>query len=272
MDNKQTSLEMIAPTVEEAIQRGLKDLGLTRNEVEVEVLDSGSKGLFGLGFRQARIRLTIREAKTASAETLVFSPEPTAPVTERPPVSKPVEEIKSEVLSTEVKAEAGEKLVSVDEDTLQTAREVVDELLIRMNFHARITARVAEPEDTRDRPMILVDVRGDDLSVLIGPHAETLNALQYIAGLIVSKEMGRSVPLVIDVEGYRVRRAQQIRQLARRIAEQAERTGRRQMLEPMPANERRLVHIELRNNPSVTTESVGEDPHRKVTIIPKEEG
>jgi spoIIIJ-associated protein len=112
-------------------------------------------------------------------------------------------------------------------------------------------------------------VHGDDLSILIGPKAETLNALQYITHLIVGKELGRSVPLVVDVEGYRERRALQIRRLARRMAEQAVKSGRRQALEPMPANERRLVHIELRENPDVTTESVGEDPRRKVTIIPK---
>jgi spoIIIJ-associated protein len=93
--------------------------------------------------------------------------------------------------------------------------------------------------------------------------------LQYIASLIVGKELGHSIPMVVDVEGYRKRREQQIRQLARRVADQAIKTGRRQILEPMPANERRLVHIELRDNPDVTTQSVGEEPRRKVTIIPE---
>jgi spoIIIJ-associated protein len=112
-------------------------------------------------------------------------------------------------------------------------------------------------------------VRGDDLSILIGRRAETLNALQYIAGLIVSKELGRSLSLIIDVEGYRSRREGQLRQLARRMADQAVKTGRRQVLEPMPANERRIIHIELRQHSGVTTESIGEEPRRKVTILPK---
>ena len=115
----------------------------------------------------------------------------------------------------------------------------------------------------------MVDIRGKDLSILIGPKAETLNALQYISGLILGKEIGHVVPLVVDVEGYRARRSQQIRQLARRMAEQAVRTGKRQVLEPMPPNERRLIHIELRDNPDVTTESIGEEPRRKVTINPR---
>jgi spoIIIJ-associated protein len=138
-----------------------------------------------------------------------------------------------------------------------------------MNVRASVTANYAQVEDENDTPPVQVDVHGDDLSILIGPKAETLNALQYITNLIVAKELGRAVQVIVDVEGYRARRAQQIRQLARRMAEQAVRTGRRQILEPMPANERRLVHIELRNHPMVTTESIGEEPRRKVTIIPK---
>ncbi len=156
-----------------------------------------------------------------------------------------------------------------DEFTLNVARETVLELLKAMKVRAKVTVQMGHPEDPQDRVPVQVDIRGDDLSILIGPKAETLNALQYIAGLIISKEVGHSLPLVVDVEGYRARRSQQIRQLARRMAEQAVRTGRRQVLEPMPASERRLVHIELREHPEVSTESVGEEPRRKVTIVPK---
>ena len=152
---------------------------------------------------------------------------------------------------------------------LNVARDTVEDLIKAMKVHARVTVQKGRPEDPQDRIPVQVDIRGDDLSILIGPKAETLNALQYIAGLIISKEIGHSIPLVVDVEGYRMRRSQQIRQLARRMAEQATRTGRRQVLEPMPASERRLVHIELREHADVSTESVGEEPRRKVTIIPK---
>ncbi|HOV05793.1 MAG TPA: R3H domain-containing nucleic acid-binding protein, partial [Anaerolineaceae bacterium] len=107
------------------------------------------------------------------------------------------------------------------------------------------------------------------LSILIGRRSETLNALQYITSLIVSKELNRWVPLMIDVQGYRNRRERQLRQLGRRMAEQAVQSGRKQTLEPMPANERRVIHMELRNHPQVYTESVGEEPNRKVTILLK---
>jgi spoIIIJ-associated protein len=150
------------------------------------------------------------------------------------------------------------------------ARETVSDLLDRMSVHARVSSHFGEADEERSRVPILVDVRGDDLGILIGRRAEVLNALQYIAGLMVSKELGHSISLVIDVEGYRSRREGQLRQLARRMADQAMKTGRRQVLEPMPANERRIIHMELREHPGVKTESIGEDPRRKVTIVPKE--
>ncbi len=276
MSDTRANLEIIAPSIEEAVARGLADLGLPAEAVDVEVLDSGSKGLFGLGFRQARVRLTIKRDRPQAAAT--------APEAEAAPVaavSSPAKAVRSAAVApaaAEPEAAApqavgtaptGEEAEEVDENLLNVARDTVSELLKAMKVHAKVTVQAGRPEDPQDRTPVQVDIRGDDLSILIGPKAETLNALQYIAGLIISKEVGHSLPLVVDVEGYRARRSQQIRQLARRMAEQAVRTGRRQLLEPMPASERRLVHIELRNNPEVNTESVGEEPRRKVTIVPK---
>jgi spoIIIJ-associated protein len=126
-----------------------------------------------------------------------------------------------------------------------------------------------QSEEAADEQAVLVDIQGDDLSILIGRRSETLNALQYLASLIVGKEVGHWVSLVIDVQGYRSRRERQLRQLARRMADQAIHTGRRQVLEPMPANERRLIHLELRDHPQVATESIGDEPNRKVTIFLK---
>jgi spoIIIJ-associated protein len=296
MSEKRASLEVIAPTVDEAVARGLADLGLSENEVQVDVLDAGSRGLFGLGYRQARVRLTIRAALVEAAMPVEpAAPEPPAPAPvqasapapapvfavapaaapDTTPVAEPVL-AKAQPAAEIVEAAAEEPEFGLPEsgqeeldDALRVARDTVEELLGKMKIRASVSVHQGEPEDARDRAAIWVDVRGDDLSILIGPKAETLNALQYIAGLIVSKEIGRSVPLIVDVEGFRARRSQQIRQLARRMADQAVRTGRRQVWEPMPASERRIVHIELRNNPNVTTESVGEEPRRKVTINPK---
>jgi spoIIIJ-associated protein len=159
----------------------------------------------------------------------------------------------------------------MDPASAESARQVVSELLEKMKVQAQVTAHWTPPQDEKDRAMVVVEVQGQDLSILIGRQSETLNALQYITSLIVSKEVGHWVPLLIDIQGYRSRRERQLRQLARRMAEQVIQYGRRQVLEPMPASERRIIHLELRDHPQVTTESEGEEPTRKVVILPKKQ-
>ncbi|GAP07074.1 MAG TPA: protein jag [Anaerolinea thermolimosa] len=248
MSAEKTTLEVIAPTVEEAIQKGLNELNLSEEAVDVEVLDPGTRGLFGLGSRQARVRLTVR--------------------------SEPEKVMESSLRQTSALFE--EEQVALDardgipqEDILSTARQTVMELLEKMKIKAQVTATIKPAEEKDDEDTVLVNIEGDDLSILIGRRAETLSALQYITSLIVGKRLNRWIPLMIDVQGYRARRERQLRVLARRMAEQAIHTGRRQVLEPMPANERRVIHLELRDHPQVATESIGEDPNRKVTIFLK---
>jgi spoIIIJ-associated protein len=258
MKEEHTTLEIIAPTVEEAVSKGLADLGLPEDAVTVEVLDTGSKGLFGLGSRQARVRLTILAPTTTAAEAAA----PAAPAAPMVEAAAPA----AEVLPEETLEEEEE----VEEDrTLRVARETVSELLDKMKVKATVVAHYGEAAEEGSQVPVMVDIKGGDLSILIGRRSETLNALQYISSLIIGKELESWVPLCIDVEGYRARRERQLRQIARRMADQAIATGKRQVLEPMPANERRLIHLELRDHPKVYSESIGEEPNRKVTIAPK---
>ncbi len=246
MSEERTKLEVIAPSIEEAVEKGLRELGLTEDDVDVEVLDEGKKGLLGLGTRQARIALKIKSGQG--------SQEPDAEVKlEEKPKALP-QESESE--------EEGE-----EPEEVSIARETIKIILEKMRVSADVSVKLGEGDDNRIAP-VLIDIEGNDLSFLIGRKAETINALQYITSLIVGRELGRWVPLQIDVQNYRKRREDELRKLARRIAEQVVGTGRKQALEPMPPNERRIVHIELKNNPNVETESVGEEPRRKVTIRP----
>jgi spoIIIJ-associated protein len=249
-----TTLEMIADSVPEAIEKGLAEMGLSQDDVEVEVLDAGARGLFGLGNRQARVRLIVKNAD--------ISVPVTSPISGNEDVAEREPEMDMAQIEAAVEAEMDELLT--------VARDTVVELLEKMQVEATVTASYGESDPDRNRTPVVIDIHGDDLSILIGKRAETLNALQYIAGLIISKQVGDFVPLTVDVEGYRNRRASQLRQLARRMADQVAKTGRRLALEPMPASERRIIHIELRNHPFVTTESVGEEPYRKLTIVPKD--
>lgn len=259
--NEKPTLEIIAPTVEEALAQGLAQLGLPAEAVSMEVLDAGSKGLFGLGGRQVRVRLTV---KADEEEVPALPP---APKPEQKPAPAPVREAQPQPTQA-VKAPAVEESADQDE-LLNLAEETVSKLLHLMKMQAQVSAHYEE-SDREDRRTIHVDVRGDDLSILIGRRSETLNAFQYVASLMVGKEVQQWVQLVVDVEGYRSRRESQLRRMARRMAEQAIKTGRRQVLEPMSSNERRIIHLELREHPAVITESIGEDPYRKVTIIPKD--
>ena len=255
MSQEKTTLEIIAPTTEEAINRGLEQLGLPIESVNVEILDSGSKGLLGIGGRQARVRLSLRADDSDSMSEEISMGE----------VIK-----KMDAQETSTMHAIDESSLSDDEKkAIKAAKDIVGELLQRMHVKATISAKFIEPADDNDERMILIDIEGNDLSILIGRRSETLNALQYITSLVVSKELNRWVPLMIDVQGYRSRRERQLRQLGRRMADQAIQTGKRQVLEPMPANERRVIHLELRDHPEVSTESTGDEPFRKVTIVPK---
>lgn len=256
MNEKRSTLEIIAPTIDEAIQEGLAKLNLPEDMVEIEILDEGSKGVFGLGSRQARVRLMFR----------LDNPPTEVEQTPIVPVVSEAEFIhdQSEGLDT-----LDESSPDDDDQILKVARDTVAELLEKMKVTADVTAYHGEPDDDRSTAPVHVDIHGKDLSILIGRKAETLNALQYITKLIVGKELSRSVPITVDVAGYRKRKERQVRQLAKRVAEQVKATGRSQALEPMPPNERRIVHIELRNDPDVFTQSTGEGQRRKVVIHPQ---
>ncbi|MBK7319350.1 RNA-binding cell elongation regulator Jag/EloR [Candidatus Villigracilis affinis] len=279
-----TTLEIIAPTVEEALSQGLAQLGLTADAVSVEVLDSGSKGLFGLGGRQVRVRLTVNPPPGEEVQT----PPPARQKPADRPKSKPAPVQKTESAPKAQReqkprvekkpareapaAPAPEKTRQASDSNdplLDTTESIVSKLIHYLGMKAQVSAHYDE-SSTDDRRIIQVDVRGDDLSALIGRQAETLNAFQYVASLIVGKETQKWVQLVVDVEGYRSRREKQVRQIALRMVDQVIKTGRKATLEPMTASERRAIHIELRGHPAVTTESVGEEPHRKVVILPKE--
>ncbi len=313
-----TSLEYIAANAEDAINKGLHELNVTRSEVDIEILDNGSKGIFGIGARQARVRLTIKadslRASIQKDETPAPAPAPAAatvkaeeepvklarPAKEAPvkedtqpkPVKKeskpaapkaPRKETKPAVEAPAEKDEKPSVIIEkpeisedssndpvVNEQTMQITANVVRDLLEKMHVNATIQSRVGEAADDVDGRVIMIDIQGDDLSFLIGRHSEVLHSLQYITSLIVGREVGHWVPLVIDVQGYRERRERQLRQMATRMADQVVKTGRRISLEPMSATERRIIHLALRDNKDIMTESIGEEPNRKVVIYPKD--
>ena len=266
-------------TPEEATEAGLAALKLTADQVEIEVLSKGSRGLLGFGAEDARVRITPlgkQPAKPAppkppKKETPVPPPIKAAaePKPQQPEAPKPKPAPKAErpVEPKPVAKTDGDE----EQDSTVVAAELLQGMLDRMDVTT--TVRAVEYrgvlDDDQDAPIVL-NIEGEDLGILIGRRAETLSAIQYLTRLMVNHRLHRWVNVVVDVEGYRSRREEQLARLASRMADRAVSSGKPVALEAMPPNERRIVHITLRDNPLVTTQSVGEGEQRKVTIVPKE--
>ena len=217
MKPERTSLEMMAPDVETAIERARTELGVPEGDLEVELLDEGDPD----SGREVRIRVLL----------LGREPQP-------------------------------------EDDVTAAAREVVSELLGYMEIEAEVRVHYQQATSAGEDPAVQVDIEGEDLGMLIGKRGETMAALQYIARLIMARKLDRWVNLNVDVGGYKKHREQQLRRLAQRMAQQVHQFGRPISLEPMPANERRIIHITLQDHTGVTTESNGEGDLRRVTIQP----
>ena len=247
------SVETSAVDIETAIELGLEQLGVARESVIVEIIEEPSRGLLGLGARQARVRLT-----TAAP-----------PRQERPPTREPEEEAPAAASAHPAPAPqpAPVNADAMDEDA-RVGLATLQELLEKMHIHAQVQVLRAAAAEGETAPWVL-QIHGQDLGVLIGRRGETLSALQYITRLIASRELQRRANIVLDVEGYKARREKVLQRLAHRMADQAVRTGRTVLMEPMPPYERRIVHLALRDRDDVSTESIGEGAHRKVTIIPR---
>jgi len=240
MAETEQTIEATGNDVEAAIANGLADLGVDRDAVEIEILEEGGRGLFGLRAQKARVRLTVKPHAGAHAEPS----ETSAPPTAEPDATK--------------KEEA------------RAAQEALIELLAFMDMEgAQVEVRRAEPAPGETDPPLILDVHGGGTDALIGHRGQTLADLQHITRLIVGQEMMRWVHLVIDIEGFKARREKSLRRLAKRLAEQTANSDQTVMLEPMPPHERRIIHLALRDDPNVTTQSIGEGDQRKVTIIPQ---
>jgi len=274
--SSERSIETTGESVEEAISKGLAELGgVSPTDVIVEVLEEPSRGMFGIGARPARVRLQ-----------LFRMPNPVAPATPPPaPVSSPAptapreKSEADEAFTAEVDEDEGISLLEdmqeitddaqLDED-VRVAKVVLGELLDKMQILRPeiIVRRAIKAEDSEGNPWLL-DITGPNLNALIGRRGETLNALQYITRLISSRELQHRANIVVDAAGYKAKRSRMLHDLALRMADQATRTKRTVALEPMPPYERRIVHMALRSRADVQTKSVGEGNSRKVTIVPR---
>lgn len=263
--------------VEAAIAAGLAALGLRRDQVEVEVLHPGSRGLLGIGAEDARVRLTVvRPPSPKPSRHAARVAQPVQTTESSPSTSGATSASASEVVpstpaptAAPQPAPASGEPSDADQQLMKEAAELLQGLLACMDIRAKVRAYRKARTDEGEEEALVLNVEGDDLGILIGRRGETLAALQYLVRLMVNHRFHRWVNIVVDIEEYKERRAQQLRQLAQRMAQRVMQTGKPVALEAMPARERRIVHMTLRDHPAVTTVSVGEGEQRKVTIRPR---
>ena len=204
------SLEKSAKTVDEAVTDALVELGLTSDQVDVEILDQGSKGLLGLfGSKLARVRVT--------------------------------------------------KKVNLKD----IAENFLSDLLKAMDISSKITLT------EEDKNTLSINLEGEEMGVLIGKRGQTLDAVQYLTSLVVNKYSDHYVRIKMDTEDYRNRRRKTLESLANNLAMKVKKTGKKFTLEPMSSNERRIVHSTLQKYKFIETYSEGEEPFRRVIIVPK---
>lgn len=316
-----SAYESTGKTVEEAVSEGLKKLGLSIGEVQVDILEEGSKGLFGLfGSKTARVRLTVKEeerretvfadslssydaerrapkkaekpAEPAKAVPQAPREIPQAPKAERAPKpDKPQRPARLNVDSAEQapKAERGPKPERIEKPA--RAPKAERPALPRMPSEPAVPAEQRDPQSdegkvqaflqeltrlmgleisvhvhTDEEGNIRVSMQGDTLGILIGRRGETLDALQYLTSLHINRGRQEYTRVTLDSEGYRAKREDALVRLANRMANRAQRTGRKVSLEPMNPYERRILHSALQGHEGISTHSEGEEPNRHVVI------
>lgn len=278
------SVEASGASVEDALRQALRQLNATIDDVDVEILSSGGSRLLRRD-AEARVRVVRRErpfsatideaedgppaeteTETETESQAEAEPEPPARAAEpseppvEPPAPEPVEEPVEEQPAPRPRAsrslvESGEELQDIVEDLLVG-------MLDRMGF-------IAEIELVDEDPLAYNVVGDDDFSKLIGRHGSTLRSFGYLINLMAGRQLGQPCRVLIDVNSYRARRADHLRELAETLADEVTETQEPVTLESMPANERRLIHVALADDESVRTYSIGEGDERRVVISPK---
>lgn len=241
--------EFTGKTVEEAVAAAEEHFGVEKDALNIQVLSQGSRGVFGIGAENARIRASVEGGGVATAQPdQSFGAEDEDLGPEEDEYSESEAEAPSPRDSAALAAEA---------------QTVLSELLRTMGFDADVSVRSTETP-------IMLAITGDNLGVLIGRRGDNLAALQFMVNLLLSKHRRQWPRVVIDVENYRARREDSLRTLADRLAYRVRRNGRPFTLEAMPASDRRVIHLALRDSPDVETYSIGEGPARRVVIAPKQ--
>lgn len=279
---QRTSVEIQAYSVEEATRLALEELGLTTDDVDIEILSDAGPDEDA----EALVRVT---AKGMASQPIPRAEQAKAQVTspERERQDRPRNRGRGDRGNRSwlegrsgpgdrpsrrgaPPAERSSDHVETEDETV--AREIAEELLQRMGVNAQVLTvdnPSSVPLDEEEPPTIFLDIAGRDLGNLIGRRGDHLSHLQYLISMLANRHIETYTRVIVDVEGYRSRREESLVGLAERVARQVARGNRPIALEPMPPNERRIIHLALRDHPEVATHSSGEGSQRRITVEPR---
>ena len=243
--------------IDEAVELALKDLKVTRDDVEVEVLEEPSKGFLGLGSKLAKVRVTLKETEPEVAPEPEVAAEPVAEKAAEPKAEKVAKaEKESKPQRKSIAAERPEGLEPADDHiAVKFLEKTTKEMGMDLTFKC-----MANDEN------VYIDIEGDEAGNIIGKRGQTLDAIQYLTSLVVNKDSSQYIRVVLDSENYRAKREKTLQQLADRLAGKVVRSGRSVRLEPMNPYERMVIHAALQHNKKVVTRSEGEEPYRRLII------
>ncbi|MCR5481766.1 MAG: protein jag [Clostridia bacterium] len=257
-------------SIDEAVELALADLKLTKEDVNIIVLEEPSKGFLGFGSKLAKVRV---EKKAAEPE---IKQEPKHESHKENFKQKHAEKVHEKKEKAE-KPEKQERKPKPEKKAEQRrpALELDTENMVEVNDHAALTfiKEVTEKMNLnldirakQNDECILIDIQGKDSGTIIGKRGQTLDALQYLTSLVVNKNKEKYMRVVVDAENYRSKRERTLEQLANRLADKVQRTKKSVRLEPMNPYERKVIHATLQNNANINTRSEGEEPYRRVII------
>ncbi|MBR7074261.1 MAG: protein jag [Oscillospiraceae bacterium] len=258
------TLEKSARTVDAAIEEALKELGMSRDDVSVEILDMGKTGFLGFGASPARVRVSYETPDPAPEKPEKPAPAPKAEKKPAPAkAEKPAktEKPKAEKPAPKAEAEAKPAPAVIDESADYAAiRSFLSGLLDRMGVNAEMEI------SPRDNGGINVNLTGPAMGAIIGRRGETLDAIQHLTNYVVNKDSEKHLHISVDAEAYRSKREDSLTRLAEKMAEKAIKYKRSMALEPMNSYERHVIHTALQNYEGVTTSSTGVEPNRRVVV------
>lgn len=246
-------IEVTGKNEDEAIAKGLAQLGLDRDDVSLEILERGKTGFLGIGSVPAKVKLTY---EAPDEEPVVEEP---APVVEQTPAAAPVMAVQPEEEPAEGSTQDCEAVEDVEDEVAQAIVRFQSGLFAQMGVEA--TSRV-----TRDGDTYQVVLEGDNMGALIGHRGETLDAIQQLTGYVVNRGRSHRVRIHVDAEGYRARREEALQRLAHKTATKVVKYRRNITLEAMNAYERHVIHAALQDVAGVSTFSTGTEPNRRTVV------